>query len=192
MRQLYLLRHGHSEANEKGLVTGVKDDALSLEGQEQARASAHLLRHCLPDNPLPVCFVSDWARAQETAALAWPQGSFITDLRLGETDAGTAATLTAGEFAAMAPDFWALFDPDRSYPEGESHKDLYDRVLAWLKEQEKALPPQATVLAVTHAGPIACLLHAVCKVSLAHFPMFFAAAASLTKLEKDKNNVWRL
>lgn len=190
--ELYLLRHGRSLANAANLVTGSKTDALCPIGREQAGAAAKLLHRFGLDSGRAVCFVSDWQRAQETAALAAPALHFTVDARLGETDAGTAAALPLDAFNRAHPCFWSSFSPDRAYPGGESHAELFARVLDWREDLENTLPSDATVLAVTHAGPICCLLHAVCKTEMAHFPAFLAANASLTKLEQPDGASWRL
>lgn len=190
--EIYLLRHGRSQANEANLVTGGKADILCLEGRRQAVAAAKLLHHCGLDNKDTLCFVSDWVRARETAALAAPSLFFHTEPRLGETDAGSVADMPQEEFTGAYPTFWSSFNPDRAYPGGESHAELHARVLAWLTEVVSMHPTDARVLAVTHAGPISCLLHAVCKVDMAHFPMFIAANASLTKLKSIGADSWSL
>lgn len=190
--ELYLLRHGRSLANTANLVTGRKTDILCPEGQKQARAASTLLRYFEIESGSTVSFVSDWERAKETAALAAPDMSFIIDARLGETNAGTAAAMSLDEFNQTHPVFWSSFKPDRPYPGGESHADLYARVLEWQEELEHTVPAGVKVLAVTHAGPICCLLHAACKTDMTHFPTFLATNASLTKLERTGTAPWRL
>lgn len=189
--ELYLLRHGLSQANVANLVTGSKRDALCAEGRKQAEAASRLLHRFGLDGGDTVCFVSDWERARETAALAAPALRFAVDERLGEADAGMAAELPLEEFNRAHPSFWSSFRPDRAYPGGESHAELFARVLDWQKELETTLPPESKVLAVTHAGPVCCLLHAACKVDIAHFPIFLAAHTSLTKLERTGETFWR-
>lgn len=190
--ELYLLRHGRSLANTAHLVTGSKADPLCPEGRGQARTATGLLRRFGLDGGNTVCFASDWERAKETAALAAPALHFTVDARLGETDAGAAAEMPLDEFNRAHPTFWSSFSPDRAYPGGESHAELSARVLSWQRELETTLPPETKVLAVTHAGPICCLLHAACKVDMIHFPTFLAANASLTKLERISGTPWRL
>lgn len=190
--ELFLLRHGHSHANEANLVTGTRSDRLSPQGVAQAQSASRLLVKLGLADPAVHCFVSDWRRAGETAELAAPDRAFVQDTRLGETDAGTVADLPLDTFNRKHPLFWQEFDARRAYPGGESHQQLYDRVFSWFEEIQKTLPPEARVLAVTHAGPICCLLHGVCKVSMGDFPMFLAANISVTKLEKKAEAPWRL
>jgi broad specificity phosphatase PhoE len=192
--ELYLLRHGCSEANELGLVTGDKDDALTSLGRKQALDASRTLDVCgLNAAGAPVFYrVSDWRRAAETASLIAPDREFVCDARLGETDAGSAAYLPVSEFNRLYPEFWTSFDPRRRYPNGESHQDLFARVLAWLEDEERTLPADSTILAVSHTGPVCCLLQAICKVDMAYFPMFRAGHASLTKMERSPGEPWRL
>lgn len=190
--ELYLLRHGRSCANDANLVTGDKADPLSPAGRKQAVASAKLLHQFNLDDCDTVRFVSDWKRAQETAALAVPDMPFTVDARLGETNAGMAAQMKLSTFNHAYPDFWTSFSPERPYPNGESHADLYTRMLAWTADLTKTFPTDAKVLAVTHAGPICAILHSVCKTDMVHFPIFLSANAALTKIEQTSADSWRL
>jgi broad specificity phosphatase PhoE len=190
--ELYLLRHGRSYANEKKLVTGSRADGLSPEGANQARSARRLLKKLGLGDPAVHCVVSDWQRARETAALAAPAQTFVLDARLGETDAGTVADMPLETFAREHPYFWKKFDPLCAYPGGESHQQLYDRVQSWFEEAEATFPPDARIFAVTHAGPICCLLHAVCKVPMKDFPAFLPSNVSMTKLERRDGEAWRL
>jgi len=187
---LFLLRHGRSVANERGLVTGSRHDALAPEGQEQARQAVALIaRHGLA---FTFHVVSDWRRAQETAGIFCPEARFAVDARLGETDAGDAAEMPLAAFNRRYPEFWSDFSPQRRYPGGESHQDLYARVADWFEELDRTAPDDASVLAVTHAGPICVLLHCICRTDMRHFPMFLARNASLTHVCRDENKRWRL
>ena len=187
---LFLLRHGRSKANIQGLVTGDRHDTLTQEGILQAQKAASLIEmHKLAFSHY---FVSDWTRAQETASLFCPGVPFTVDARLGETDAGKAAEMPLIEFNQRYPTFWSDFSPEQKYPCGESHQDLYNRVLEWLHEIEERLPDDANILGVTHAGPICTMLHFICRVKMRHFPMFIAQNASITHVCRDKRNGWRL
>lgn len=60
---LYLARHGQSESNNQGLVTGQLDVGLSPKGQDQGRA----LAQCLHAEPLAAIYASALRRTIETA-----------------------------------------------------------------------------------------------------------------------------
>lgn len=188
--ELYLLRHGHAYANQYGLVTGTPQDCLTELGKTQVHQATNLLE--LYDVTFTHVFVSAWKRAQETAAIFLPEKNFTVDQRLGETQAGEAADMTLEDFKQRYPNFWTAFNPSRSYPRGESHQQLFDRVTSWFTESAAALPSDARILAVTHAGPICCLMQYVCHVDMRYFPVFRAGHASLSMLRRDSDGVWRV
>ncbi len=190
--ELFLLRHGHSNSNQQKLVTGTPEDTLSAHGIIQAKNVSHLLTHYNLNTKYISTYVSQWKRAQQTLELAYPECTPIIDTRLGETNAGSVANLPLTEFNQMHPEFWSDFKSTRPYPEGESHQDLFDRTLHWFHEYEQSAKQGSRTLAITHGGPICCILQAICKVPMQDFPMFLAANASLTKLERQNCGKWRL
>jgi len=175
--RLFLLRHGQSRANLQGLVTGSTSDTLSAEGIRQAREAEQLLAG-IPRESIN-CFSSQWQRARQTASHLLPDMRFEVDNRLGETDAGDAAELKLASFLELDPDFYS--DPGNCYPQGESHRDLNDRVLDWLSDMRRARGH--VVLAVTHAGPICCLLQHALDIPLTRFPAMLPAHASLSVID---------
>ena len=176
--KLILVRHGLSEANQRAVVTGTPEDPLSPAGRVQAQDTGELLAHAGFDAGL--CVVSHWKRARESAALIAPGQAFHVDPRLGETDAAEVAEWPLARFLASHPDFYS--DHRRPYPGGESHQQLNERVLAWLDEVRIARQGQR-VLAVTHAGPIACLLQHALGIPMERFPALLARNASLSVIE---------
>ena len=188
--RLHLLRHGQSHANVAGLVTGFRDDALTALGREQAGKAAAL--RGLYGLHFSHFFISDWRRAQETAAAFLPWAVFTVEPRLGETDAGLVAGWLRERFVREHPEHAGPIDPAWPYPGGESHQQLYDRVTQWFSQMQNTLPGDAEVLAVTHAGPICCLTQHVCGLGMRNFPLFLADNASLTRLDQIGANTWRL
>lgn len=179
--KLVLIRHGLSEANQRAVVTGTPDDPLSPTGSRQLQGTRELL-NAVDFQPGP-CFVSHWKRARESAAIMAPDKLFHVDPRLGETHAADVADWPLARFLETHPDFYS--DHRRPYPGGESHEQLNQRVLAWLSDVRRE-HHGAVVLAVTHAGPIACLLqHALC-IPMERFPALMARNASLSVIEYDE------
>jgi len=190
MKYVYLFRHGKSEANDAGLVTGDLDDPLTYEGLIQVRNAADMLfRYGLQ---FEICFVSHWRRAHESAVSILSETEFVVDSRLGETDAGRVANWPLTHFNGCYPEFWSNFDADRRYPEGESHNELYLRVVAWFDSVQSLVTEGSSVLAVTHAGPISCLIQHICGIGMHGFPLFIPDNASLTRLDRKPNGTWRL
>jgi len=179
--RLILIRHGESRANRLRLVTGDRDDPLTALGKAQVRALRAVLARLAPRQPL--AFTSPWRRATESAdslklGLRWTAVD-----ALGETDAGSARNTPIDEFNKLYPDFFARFDPQRPYPEGESHAGLFERVARWIEGAVESSAQDADVLVATHNGPIACVLHLAFGTPLAHFPRFRAPNASVTVLQ---------
>lgn len=172
-----LVRHGQSQANLAGLVTGTPDDVLSEEGRAQALHTAALFSHLSLRGDHH--FTSQFRRAQQTAELVLPEAHFVADPRLGETDAGLVAELPLSQFLADWPDFYE--SNHNVYPGGESHMDLNRRVLDWLSEVKAGCSGQ--VVAVTHAGPICCLLQSALGIPMERFPALKALNASVSVID---------
>lgn len=183
---LYLIRHGRSVANTRGLVTGTPSDRLDETGRDQAVA---LGRWVAQLGVVPERFaVSQWRRAQETAAALFPRAAWAVDTRLGETDAGEAADVPLASFLERNPSFYR--NPANAYPGGESHVDLNRRVLHWLDEQLR--DPCRSVAAATHSGPITCLLQHLQGIDMAAFPAFHPAHATLSVVRfARRDREWR-
>lgn len=181
---IYLIRHGESNANIENLVTGTPNDTLSEEGKSQVGRLAEQL-NCY--RPFAEHYVtSQWKRAQQTSMLLWPEANWEIDERVGETNAGEVARWSLQDFQTQYPDFNS--DPAIRYPGGESHMELYDRVINWLYDQ--ITRPVKKLVLVTHSGPISCILQCLCRVDMKAFPVFEPANASLTivKMQRQENS----
>ena len=187
---VYLLRHGYSDANRLRLINGTPEDRLTPEGRLQAQQAANLVSQY--ELKFSDYYVSNWMRAQETAELFLPEQNFIVDPRLGETNSGVAAKMTFPEFKKKYPDFRFPLDMKQPFPGGESHQQLYERTVEWFEECTNKLPRGASLLAVTHVGPISCILQHVCKMGMEGFPVFIPRHTSLTKLVLVPEVGWRI
>jgi probable phosphoglycerate mutase len=126
---LWLVRHGESTWNARGLAQGHDDQArLTSRGLRQARAIAVQLR----DRPIRALYASDLRRALQTAApLASALGlTVVRDARLRERCLGAAEGTSA---ASISPAVSGISDgrvvnPDACPDGGESLRDFYRRV----------------------------------------------------------------
>ena len=126
---LWLVRHGESTWNARGLAQGHDDQArLTSRGVRQARAIAVQLR----DRPIRALYASDLRRALQTAApLAGALGlTVVRDTRLRERCLGAAEGTAA---ASISPAISGISDgrvvnADASPDGGESLRDFYRRV----------------------------------------------------------------
>lgn len=175
---LFLVRHGLSVANTQRLVTGDVHDPLSATGLADVQKATPWFQSLTL--PFAAAYTSQWRRAQETASTLFPTQVFEVDPCLGETQAGEVANWPLNQFLQSAPDFYQ--DPQHSYPGGESHLQLNERVMAWL-ERAFAQHEGRNVLAVCHSGPIACMVQQALSIPMQRFPALLPDHSSLTVIQ---------
>jgi probable phosphoglycerate mutase len=132
---LWLVRHGESTWNARGLAQGHDDQArLTSRGLRQARAVAIQLR----DRPIRALYSSDLRRALQTAApLASALGLTVTrDARLRERCLGVLEGTAAASIspAVSGVGDGRVADPDARPDGGESLRDFYRRVAEFSDE----------------------------------------------------------
>jgi broad specificity phosphatase PhoE len=141
----YFMRHGESEHNRHDRVNGWTDSSLTVRGEEQARAAAHILSNY----PIQRIVTSDLQRARRTAeivaeALNGIVIEIVPDLR--ERHWG----VYEGQPRAIRP-------PLHEVPkEGEGPEDYQWRVMAALNQ----VRPDQSTLIVAHAGTMRVLCSA--------------------------------
>jgi broad specificity phosphatase PhoE len=137
LRELILLRHAETTANERGILQGRTDYPLSARGCRQAEALTDVLAGLGAD----ALYASPAGRVAATLAPAFeraasrgrPMPRPVVIDGLVEIDLGTAANLTYAEFHAQ---FLPAIDPEiyrrgeYRFPGGESRRDVYDRASA--------------------------------------------------------------
>lgn len=137
MSYLVLVRHGESLWNAKGLWTGWTDIGLSEKGREEAREAGKAIK----DINFQVAFISPLKRARETLeeiekvlGLKLPR---IQSAAITERDYGDYTGKNKWEVKKEIGDE-AFLNLRRSWdypvPNGESLKDVYDRVVPYYNE----------------------------------------------------------
>jgi broad specificity phosphatase PhoE len=150
--------HSTSTDNERGLATGWLEGRLSEAGRRQASELGERRR---ADNIASV-FTSDSGRAVETAEIAFG-GSGIPihrDRRLRECNYGELNGRSVPEVDAVRASH--VVEP---FPDGESYRDVVDRVRRFLDD----LSPEfegARVVVIGHAATRWALDHALSGASL--------------------------
>jgi probable phosphoglycerate mutase len=149
MTELWVMRHGETEWNTKGLLQGHADSPLTARGAAQARSAGELLRAA----GIRRLIASDLGRARQTAAivaevlgLAAAADPAWRELDVGPELEGRPQTLL------RSPDH--VPDPARVLAGGESMLLMRERVLAALG---RLLADPLPTLVVTHAGPLRVL-----------------------------------
>lgn len=97
---LYLIRHGKTTYNEKGLLQGKSDIPLNEEGQKQSL----LLHNYFLDKKVDVCFSSPLKRALDTAKTIFPELEIITSDLICERNLGLFEGRSHTEYHFY--DFW--------------------------------------------------------------------------------------
>ena len=150
---LHFVRHGETEWNREQRVQGVADVPLSAIGREQAQA----LAASLAERPIRAIYASDLRRALETAEpLAARLGlpvlptPALRERNFGVNE-GRLAAEVAAELGKEVGTAW--HGPDERHPDGESIREVFGRVAAFLDELLDD-PPAGEVVLVTSGGPI--------------------------------------
>jgi probable phosphoglycerate mutase len=178
-----LVRHGESWFSVEGKVNGdpSADRGLTEAGREQAAALGVLIR----DDPIELCVVTEFPRAQETADIALA-GSDVPRLIVPELNDIRFGFFEGGAFTEYIR--WAhSHGPSEDAPgDGESRVDAARRFVAGYKEVLER--PEPTVLVVGHGLPIRYVLSAlveldpVAKVDpVEHAEPFRVSAAQLER-----------
>lgn len=176
---LLVVRHGETVWNHQQRFQGHGDSPLTERGRSDVRALGKRLKHISFDQLIS----SDLGRTMETASLiAEHTGHKIhTDPRLRERHYGVMEGLTISEIRerySAALKKLIAGDPDEKIPEGESHRQLYDRNIDYIEHylRENA---GSTALLVVHGGVIDSFLRMVAKLPLDHPRCFTAMNATL-------------
>jgi probable phosphoglycerate mutase len=154
-RVIWLVRHGESTWNARGLAQGHDDQArLTSRGLRQARAVAVQLR----DRPIRALYSSDLRRALQTAApMAGALGLTVTrDARLRERCLGVLEGTAAASIspAVSGVSDGRVADPDARPDGGESLRDFYRRVAEFTDELTALRATRADVAVVAHGGTL--------------------------------------
>ena len=146
---LYVVRHGETEENSKGILLGRKEAMLNDKGKKEA----HSLGKKLQKEKIDIIFSSHLKRAQQTAEIIsqYLKKPIKLDKRLMERNLGIFEGLSKKEFFEK---FQKGFDSEMAYhstpPEGESTKEVQKRVFSFLEEIKKNYSNKK-ILIVTHS-----------------------------------------
>jgi probable phosphoglycerate mutase len=146
----HFIRHGETQWNVDRRIQGHTDVPLSAMGREQAEELADRLMAL----PIGAIWSSDLRRALETARpLAARLGLEVSvTAALRERNFGDDEGKIDDEVWPRHPsEHWA--DPDTAHPNGETRRDVWNRVASFLDALLEH-PPAEEIALVTHGGPI--------------------------------------
>lgn len=155
--KLYMIRHGQSENNGKGVHSGWMQTALSDKGREEARALGERLRGIAFDK----VYSSDLIRAMETGRLALPDKDIEVIPVLREINVGEVSGKSIAECEALFGEVFvrSRMGYDFSAFGGESHDRFLARIGEFLRMVERS--PYERVAAFCHGALICNVLDMV-------------------------------
>lgn len=192
--QVYVVRHGQTEWNVKGLLQGASDIELSDEGRRQAQVCAQALSHRVGDNPLVV--TSPLVRARDTAqALADRMNVEVNvDDRLRERAYGAWEGITPEERAREWPtqmEQWRAYgNPD--LPGFEVHDLVSARMVEALEEWADACGEDRTLVAFSHGSSARVGLQGLLRLSLDHRTLGNLGNTAWSRLTRRSRGDWTL
>ena len=144
--KLYVIRHGRTPWNEKGLMQGIEDIKLSLTGKKEAED----IRKKLKDINFDICISSPLKRTLETANIvANGKCKIITDELLIERNLGEFEGKKYDDYQKL--NYWDYNLNNDSYGV-EPVKNILKRTLIFLNNLKEK--DYKTVLIVSHAATI--------------------------------------
>ncbi len=156
MAKIILFRHGETIDNKDKRFSGWADPPLTPEGEEMARKVGEQLK----DEKVTKAFSSDLSRSKRSLELALeayhPDIPGISDKRLRERNYGDLTGQSKDELAKKYPVDFPLWH--RSYdvppPNGESIKQVEERVQPFIDELIKDLKPNDVVVICAHSNSL--------------------------------------
>ena len=177
---LLAIRHGETVSNAAKRYQGHSDSPLTETGRKQVSS----LGRRMAKMDFDALISSDLGRTQETASIiAGHTGhSVLTDSRLRERNYGVLEGLTVSEINVGHSEVLERLDandPDYMIPDGESHRQHYQRNVAAIEEivSEKS---GGRIALVVHGGVLDSLFRYVACLPLNQPRCFITANASLT------------
>ncbi|MDP9472098.1 MAG: histidine phosphatase family protein [Chloroflexota bacterium] len=181
---LYLVRHGRTDSNVRGILHGSTDVPLDAQGLRQARCVAERIA---ADVTVDALLSSPLARALTTARMIGARIGIepIAVPELVEMDFGALEGLTVDRIEAEHPEIARRMrdftDDDLAWPGGESRRGFHLRVLAAF-EAILADHASRTVVVVAHGGVIGSYLAQIHGISPNDWEAYPLGNCSLTHL----------
>lgn len=187
---LYLVRHGETEWNKRGIVMGQSDSPLTEKGLEQAKQTAQELK----DIHFDAIFSSDLHRAKRTAEIIKLERQLAvqTSKALRERTYGHWEGKLGEDYRK---NFQHLFDKVKQLSEKEqkefkfaddieSDEEVIGRFITQLREIAVAYPDK-TILVITHGGCIRTFLMHIGYVKYGELPVGTFSNAGYVKVLCD-------
>ncbi|MDN4481353.1 histidine phosphatase family protein [Demequina muriae] len=189
---VFVVRHGQTEWNVKGLLQGSSDVELTDAGHAQAAATAQALAGLLGSETTIV--TSPLVRARDTAdAIAGAIGAAVeVDARLRERAYGAWEGITPEERESGWPEevlAWRKYG-SADVPGFEHHDTVRARMVEALEEWAERAP--ATLLVVSHGSSARVGMQGLIGLSLDHRTLGNLGNAAWSRLTRRDRGDWTL
>jgi probable phosphoglycerate mutase len=182
MKRIYLIRHGETESNRKGIFRGRLDIPLSQVGKEQAKD----LQCYFERIPIDAVYTSPLQRAVETAETVFPQHTLIKEELLNNLDLGDWSGREKKVIEAQFPQQWEAWikSPESiTFPGGERLDDVLKRSKMFFK---KVIADEAeTIAVISHRSVVKVLIAAALGLEKNYYWKFHLDNASVSQLYYD-------
>jgi 2,3-bisphosphoglycerate-dependent phosphoglycerate mutase len=165
--RLIIMRHGQTQYNIDKRLTGHTDIPLTEEGKDQGRRAGHVLKHFKID----IAYTSPLSRARMTLVLALNTADSHSNLKnkAGKWDLRERYELIekdVGDFAGHNHQTCPKFRlQKRGYdiplPNGESNKDVVERVRKFYEDELKPLMDQGKTVVISCHSVVKRAFHVV-------------------------------
>ena len=196
MTTVYIIRHGETEWNLKGIHQGHMDSKLTAKGEKQAEGLGN--RFLKSEISFDAIYSSDLGRALRTAEqICAPIGQekiIQEESSLRERSLGNIEGLTYPELADRMPEDHKQHvsgDPDYKPEGGESWRDFLTRAESSLKEIALRHDNEQ-ILCVTHGGFVSMALRFCLNISLNDKRRFSIPNTAVNVFEFHSESGWRL
>ena len=143
MPQLFFIRHGQTEANVKGILTGRLETNLTQKGIDDAIALSKELTE-----EFDYYYCSPLTRTHQTLRAIKGDVDFIIDERITEVSSGDWQGKLKSELPEVEYDLYkkGQINP----PNGESLEDVDKRIISFLEDMFSKYKSDEKILVVTH------------------------------------------
>lgn len=180
--QVWIVRHGESEGNKKRIFG--KSFCLTEKGESQAA----WIRDYLADKCIHRIYSSPLERARQSAetvanglGVNYEVVDALREIEYGELE-GQPYSLAEERY----PEVFSI-DPREvmqvSYPQGESHSDVFRRVEGWLLQSQKEWRSVENILVVTHSMIAKMIIATLLECPPSYFIRFKIANGSASCVE---------
>lgn len=188
---IYIIRHGETEYNSKGIVQGKGvDSSLNQKGIDQRDAFFEQYKN----TPFDLVITSSLKRTLETAQPFIQKGipheisSLIDEISWGIYEGKKASENLRKDYVGLIS-YWGNGHYDKSIPEGESAADMGKRLSQFVEALSKK--KHENILITTHGGSLAFLMAILQEQPLSAMAGYKHSNTGLCRFEY-KNNRFEL